>query len=309
MPKVSQTYADPILTDVAVRYSNPQFYADRLFPVIRVDKKTGYYYVYDKSNLRSEDDLRTGRAESRVVDHGMTKTAYGPLQEHSLKSFIEQDEFDQSDNPVDPRTDHTEAVRERMLINKEVALAATLSDTAVVTQNTTLSGTDQWSDYSNSDPYGDIDTAIEAVRTGALKKANKIAMGRPVWNKLKYHPDTIELLKATGGGKFSAERLADWLEVDEVIILDSQYNSADEGATDSITDIWGKHLWAAYVNPNPSPSVREASAGYHLSLTDGVEVTNWTEEDPEGEWVKCKDYFEAKLVAAGALYLIKNAVA
>lgn len=306
--KIAQTYADPILRDIAVAYGNENFYADRLFPTVKVDKRTGYYFVWDKSNLRSEDDLRTGRAESKIVDDEAVKTAYGPLLEHSLKTFIEQDLIDQSD--IDNlETARTERLRHRMLVNKEVALAADLADTGVVTQNVTLSGTDQWSDYANSDPYGDLEDAIEDVRTGSMQKANKIALGKAVWTQLKYHPDTIELLKAQGGGRFSTELLADWLEVDEVIILDSQYNTAKEGQTDSVSDVWGKHAWAMYVNPNPSATVEEASAGYHLALTDGVEVTKWDEKDPEGEWVKCKDYFEQKLVAAGAISLIKNAVA
>lgn len=313
MPKVSETYADPLLTNIAVRYANSRYYADQIFPNVAVTKKTGYYYVYDKANLRSEDDLRTGRAKSRVVDHGMTKTAYGPLLEHSLKSFIERDELDQSDNPVDPRTDHTEAVRDRMLVNKEVALATMLASTSIVTKYVTKSGTGQWSDYTSgvSDPYGDLETGIESVRTNAAKKANLVAMSKPAYNKLKYHPDTIEMLKATGGGKFTTERLADWLEVEQVLILDSVYNSADEGATDVLEDIWGKHVWVLYRNPNPTPSVREASAGYHLTLTDGVQVFNYPDADEAdtGEWVKCKDYYEQKLVAVGAIYAIRAAVA
>lgn len=306
--KIAQTYADPILRDIAVSYGNKNFYADQLFPVVKVDKKTGYYFVWDQANLRAEDDLRTGRAESKIVDDEAVKTAYGPLLEHSLKTFIEQDLIDQSD--IDNlETARTERLRHRMLINKEVALAATLSDTGVVTQNATLSGTDQWSDYANSDPYGDLEDAIEDVRTGSMQKANRLALGKAVWTQLKYHPDTIELLKAQGGGRFTPELLADWLEVDSVVILDSQYVTSKEGQTVTRADIWGKHAWAMYVNPNPNATVEEASAGYFLSLTDGVEVTKWDEKDPEGEWIKCKDYFEAKLVAAGAISLIKNAVA
>lgn len=306
--KISNTYQDPILKDIAIAYSNKNFYADRLFPTVPVEKKTGFYFVWDQANLRSEDDLRTGRAESKIVDDEATKTAYGPLLEHSLKTFIEQDLIDQSD--IDNlETARTERLRHRMLINKEVDLANYLSNTSNVGNSATLSGTSQWSDYANSDPYGDLEDMIEEVRTGSMQKANKLAFSKPVWSQLKYHPDTIELLKAQGGGRFTPQLLADWLEVDEVLVLDSQYNTAKEGQTDSISDIWGKHAWALYVNPSTTPSTEEVSAGYHLALTDGVEVTKWDEKDPEGEWVKCKDYFEQKTVAKGAISLRKSVVA
>ena len=306
--KVSNSYADPVLKNIAIAYANKNFFADRFFPVVPVEKKTGYYFVWDQANLRAEEDLRTGRAESRIVDDEATKTAYGPLKEHSLKTFIEQDLIEQSDI-TNLEAKRTERLRARMLLNKEVALATLLSDTAVVTQSATISGTSQWSDYANSDPFGLLETMIEEVRTGSMQKANRIAMGKAVWTKLKYHPDTIELLKSQGGGRFTPQLLADWLEVDEVIVLDSQKNTADEGQTASMSDIWGKHVWAYYVNPSPNPNVEEVSAGYHLSLTDGVEVRTWNEEDPEGEWVKAKDYFEAKLVSAGAISLRKSVVA
>ncbi len=309
---IPNTYADPILTDIVVGYANANFYAERLFPTVNVEKRTGFYFVWDQANLRAEDDLRTGRAESKIVDDEAVKTAYGPLKEHSLKTFIEQDLIDHSDlNNLE--TARAERLRHRMLLNKEIALAATLADTAVVTQSDTLSGTSQFSDYDDSDPYGEIEEMIEEVRTGAMQKANRVAMGKPVWSKLKYHPDTIELLKAQGGGRFTPELLADWLEVDEVIILDSQKVTSAEGqATVTRGDIWGKHIWAMYVNPSPSPSTEEASAGYHLQLTDGV-VALAPYRDPDepdiGEWIKVKDYYEQKVVAVGAISLRKNAVA
>ena len=304
----TNTYADPVLKAIALAYANKNFYAQSFFPNVGVDKKTGYYFVWDQANLRAEDDLRTGRAQSKIVDDEATKTAYGPLKEHSLKTFIEQDLIDQSDI-TNLESKRTERLRHRMLLNKEVALATLLSNTSVVTQYQTLSGTDQFSDYANSDPYGELEEQIEEVRSGSMQKANRIAMGIAVWKKLKYHPDTIELLKAQGGGRFTPELLADWMEVDEVIILDSQNVTSVEGQTVTRADIWGKHVWVYYVNPNPTPEVEEVSAGYHLTLTNGVEVTTWSENDPEGEWVKAKDYYEAKLVAAGAISLRKNAVA
>lgn len=308
---VSNTYADPILTDIVVGYSNPNFYAEQLFPGVGVPKRTGYYFVWDQANLRSESDLRTGRAESKIVDDEAVKTAFGPLKEHSLKTFIEQDLIDESDlNNLESA--RAERLRHRMLLNKEVALAATLSDTAVVTQSDTLSGTSQFSDYANSDPYGELEEMIEEVRTGSMQKANVLALSKPVWTKLKYHPDTIELLKAQGGGRFTPQLLGDWLEIDQVIVLDSQNVTSAEGQTVTRGDIWGKHVWVLYVNPNPSPSTEEASAGYHLQLTDGVVALpayRDADEPDIGEWLKVKDYFEQKVVSVGAISLRKNAVA
>lgn len=305
------TQRDENLTAIAQSYANKAFYAEQLYPTIKVKSKKGHYYQWDQANLRAEDDTRTGRAESKVVDDDATRLNFGPLKEHSLKMFISSDDIRESE--IDNlEAKKTERLRHRMLINKEVSLAAVLSNTAIITQSQTLAGTAQWSDYVNSDPYGDMEAMKEEVRVGSMQKVNKFAFGKAVWNKLKYHPDTIELLKAQGGGRFTPELLADWLEVDEVIILDSQAVTSKEGLTTVRGDIWGKHVWALYSNPNPDPDAEEFSAGYHIQLTDGVEVlTPYPDPDePDiGEWIKAKDYYEQKTTAAGAISLRKNAVA
>lgn len=306
---IANTYADQILTNIVVGYSNPNFYAEQLFPTVMVDKRTGYYFVWDQANLRAEDDLRTGRAESKIVDDEAVKTAYGPLLEHSLKTFIEQDLIDQSDI-VNLETARAERLRHRMLLNKEIALADYINGS--VTQVDTLAGGEQWSDYTASDPYGDLEAQIEQVRSGSMQKANVVALGVGAFKKLKYHPDTIELLKAQGGGRFTAQLLADWLEVGKVIILDSQEVTSVEGQTVTRGDIWGDISLVMYVNANPSPSTEEASAGYHLQLTNGV-VALPAFRDPKepdtGEWLKVKDYYEQKVVSQGSISLLKAVIA
>lgn len=310
---LNNVQADPVLTEIAQGYANKAFYATRLFPELKVESKKGHYYKWDQANLRAEDDLRTGRAESKVVDDEAERVPYGPLQEHALKTFIDKDDLSGSSELADKVEGiRTERLRHRMLLNKEVALAAVLSDTAVITQSATLSGGDQFSDYANSDPYGELEEMIEEVRTGSMQKANKIAMGVAVWKKLKYHPDTIELLKAQGGGRFTTELLADWLEVDEVIVLDSQAVTSKQGLAVTRADIWGKHVWVMYVNPSPNPNELEISAGYHLQLEDGVQVYPPYEDKNEpgiGEWIKAEDNYEQHVTAVGAISLRKNAVA
>src|SRR5690348_16519048 len=132
------TQRDENLTAIAQSYANKTFYAERLYTVIKVPNRKGHYYEWDQANLRAEDDLRTGRAESKVVDDDATRKQFGPLKEHSLKTFISSD--DQRESEIDNlEAKRTERLRHRMLINKEVALAATLSDTAIITQSKTLS--------------------------------------------------------------------------------------------------------------------------------------------------------------------------
>lgn len=307
MPAIQNTYVDKALTNVSVKYTNDSFIADVIFPVVEVDKKTGVYYKYDKSNLKKVNSRRIGKAKTPEVDRGMTKTSYGPLEEHTLKTDITKDEFDNYDSPLDPRIDATEQVSELLAVEKEQDLATDLADTAIVTQNTTLSGTSQWSDYANSDPFSNIETAKDTIRKNGIKEPNTLVLSQTVFNKLKHHPDLLDRVKWSNRGVLTTEILASLFDVERVIIGKAVYDTAAEGQTNSLDYIWGKHAWLMY--STLKPGLRTLSAGYHLTLKNGRYIDRWNDEDPKVEWVRATDYYERKIIATEAIYLIKNAVA
>ena len=78
-------------------------------------------------------------------------------EDHALKQFVLDEDVENATTPTDPFTDATENVTERLLIAKEVEAAQLLTDTSVITQNTTLSGTSRLDD-SNSDPFATIES-------------------------------------------------------------------------------------------------------------------------------------------------------
>lgn len=303
----SDVFEDPILKNVSIKFSNSEFIAEQIFPTLTVEKRTGFYFTYDKSNLRVPKALRTGKAEAAQVEHGMTKTPYGPLQEHALKEGIEDDIMDQADDPIDPKTDATENVTEMLQLEKEDTLATTLADTAVVTQNVTLSGTSQWSDYSNSDPFADMETGFETVQKNSFRPPNTAFMGYQVFSKLKHHPDLLERVKYSERGVITAELLATLIGVDNVVIGRATKNTGKEGQTDASSYIWGKHFWLAYITP--SAGLKRPTAGYHLQKNNARKVTEWDDRNHHCYWVEVSDYYEPKLVSVEAIYLIKNAVA
>ena len=307
MPSINDVFVDPALTNVSVKYSNDSFIADSVYPILEVAKKSGYYFVYDKKNLKTYDSNRTGMSEANVIDYELTKTAYGPLNEHSLASFIEDDEIDQSDSPLEPRVDHTEFVTEALAIEREKDLATDLANTALLTQNTTLSGTSQWSDYANSTPFTDIDTGHETIAKNAIKKANTAIMSLEVWNVLKNHPDLLDRIKWSQFGVLTEDLFAQLIGVTKVLIGEAVYNSAKEGQTASMAFIWGKHLILAYITP--APSIRTVSFGYHLTLRGKRYMDRWDDRVKKGEFVRINDYYKRVIVAVECAYLIKNAVA
>lgn len=316
-PTIANVYQDPLLTDVSVRYSNEQdnLVAEKVFPVLPVAKRSGVFFTYNKENLRVNDDLRSPNARANQVEFNLTKTPYGPLLEHSLEEPIDWDTRNHTDAPADLNVDATLNVTEKVMLQKEITLATMMSDTSQVTQNVTLSGTSQWSDYTNSNPFGNVQTAHSTILKNGLKKANTFVCSQLVWDQLVNHTAIIQRIQYSMPGFTTEQIVARAFNVDNVIVARGVYNSAVEGQSDSLGYIWGKHAWLMYIAP--TPGIRTVSGGYHLTITQNGAtnegtykgIDRWSEPWRKTDVVRYTDYYTPFIVAPEAIYLFKNAVA
>lgn len=306
-------YVDQALTNLSQAWMNDSadFIAEKIFPVIPVDKKTGKYWAYNKDNLIvPSSTLRTGEAQTQRASFGKSLNDFGPLSEHALKDFVSKDEYEMTDSPLNVDTDVTNFLNGQMAIAEEQDLATMLSDTAIVTQNTTLSGTSQWSDYSNSDPIADIKAGAVAMRTAALKVPNTAFMSWEVWMQIIDHPAILDRLIRTQFGVVTEAdvlRLLAPYGITKLFVGKVQKNTAAKGQTATLGSVWGKHFWLGYVTD--TPGLREVNGGYTLRLNNGKYVDRHDLFDPKGSEIRNNDYFDQMLFAAEVFYLIKNAVA
>lgn len=297
---------DPALSNVSVKYTNDTFIADQIFPVVPVSKQTGKYYVYDKSNLRIDKSLRAAGSGANEVDFGLSTSSFS-CDDHALKGFVADEIQDQAEAALNPLIDETDAITEKLMLDRESALATTMASTANFTQNVTLAGTTQWSDYANSDPIGDVRTARTTVHASTFKKPNTLIMGKQVFDMLIEHPAIIERIKYSQLGVVTAELLARVFQVERVLVGEAGANTAAEGQADSMSYVWGKHAWVAYINPRVS--LKSLTVGLTFTYKTRI-VKRWRDEDREGTYVRVgSDNYVQKIVAALACYFIKNAIA
>lgn len=298
---------DPALSNVSIKYTNDTFIADIVLPMIKVAKQTGKYYIYDKSNLRVDKTNRAAGSAANEIDFGVAPTGTFACDDHALKGFVADEIQDQADAALNPLVDETETVTEKLLLDREVNAAALLNSTANLTNNTTLSGTSQWSDYNNSDPIGDVRTARTSVHTNTFKKPNAIIMAKTVFDILVDHPQIIERVKYSQLGIITAELLARVLQVDRIIVGEAGQNTAVEGQTDVLAYVWGKHAVVCYIAPKIS--IKMLTLGATFTYSQRL-VKRWRDEDREGTYVRIgNDNYVQKIIAAAAGYLIVNAVA
>jgi len=308
----SSTFVSPLLTNISLAYRNESYIAEQILPVVPVVKDTAQIATYGMDNLRIEESLRAQGSGANEVNHTLTLGAHYILQDHALKEFVTKEEEDNADKPITPRIDAVENLTDRMLVIKERELAIAMADTGTITQNVTLSGTDQWSDFTNSDPFDDIKAAMETVRTGSGMLPNTFVMSYAVMMTLIVHPDLIARLPnvtvVSSDGVIQALKLA-FPNIKNIFVGSAQYNSGLEGGTSALADIWGKHFWVMYVSDKPRLKSRSFGFTYQAPGQNRQVKVLAYDEDREGRFVRINDKYDQKLVDNKCAYLIKNAIA
>jgi hypothetical protein len=197
-----------------------------------------------------------------------------------------------------------------MAITKELAVSTLLSSTSVMTQNRTLSGSSQWSDYANSTPFDDLATAARAQRLNGLRPANTMILSYYGFSLLSQHPDLIERVKYSNIASLTLEmmtQLFGQFGVKRILVSSAVVDNAGEGLAASNGYIWGNHCWLAYITP--TPGLRTVNGAYTFTLDNGRYVDSWFEQKKKTKWIRNNDYYVPQVVGPEAFYFFQNAFA
>ena len=305
-----QGHIDVALSNFAVKFRNPAYVSDQVFTRVPVQRQSDKYWRFGKEQLQALiDDLRApGAAAQRVTQTLSAETYFA--EDHALERLITDEEranFDAGD--VEQWV--TETLTDKLLLRKEKLFAAAVTDTAQVTQNVTLSGTAQWSDFTNSTPTEDIQTGQETIAQNAGVRANTLILGFPVFSKLRNNPKVVERVQNIRVGVVREEDLASIFDVQRVLV--SQALEVD--AAGNVGFVFGKHAVLAYVSP--TPAFGEPSFGKTFvwagapGSTNGfiVELGRATPVSRKADELAVHFYYDQKITAVEAAYLIEDAVA
>lgn len=249
---------DPVLSGIVLAYKNPGYIADLVLPRVPVGTKEFKYQAYNQADFYTVPETKVGRkGVPNEVEFTGTETP-SLCYDFGLDDFVPQDDIDQAAASAngakwDPLGRAVEGLTELIQLDREVRAAGLLfsSSSYVSGQYTTLSGTSQWSDFTNSNP---VDAMLAALDI-PLIRPNVATFGQATWTKLRQHPKVVAAVNALGGnaangGVITRQQLAALLEVEEVLVGQSFANSAKPGQTATMARIWGKHAAFTYRNKN-----------------------------------------------------------
>ena len=315
-PSVNNVHIDAILTNISVAYlqNTNNFIADKVFPVVPVDKKSNIYFKYTKDDwFRDEAQRRADGTASAGSGYGLTTDNY-LADVYAFHKDIGDQTRANADNPLNPDMEATQFVTQRLLLRREVQWATDYFTSGV--WGTSKSGTSAtgltngatqvtvWSDYTNSTPIPDIEYAKTTVLQNTGFEPNTLVLSYSVFQKLKAHPTLVDRYKYTQAGAIVTEDLlAALFGVDRVLVAKAVVNSANEGASGSYAFTTASSALLCYVAPNPG--LMTPSAGYTFMWTGvsgglgtTVGVSRFRMEELKADRVEGEIAFDNKVVAA-----------
>lgn len=322
-PTSSQVHVDAILTNISVAYLQraENFIADKVFPVVPVDKQSDKYFVYDKNDwLRDEARVRADGTESVGSGYNIaTATYYADV--YAIHKDIGDQTRANADAPINVDREAAEFVTHRLLTRREIQFVSDFMTTGKWSVDVTgVSGspstgqTRQWNDYTNSDPINDIEAGKASILSTTGLEANTLVLGYDVFRSLKNHPDLVDRIKYTSSQTITEDMLARMFDIERVLVSKSVKATNAEGATGAYSFTTGKTALLAHVAPNPG--VLTPSAGYTFSWTgvsQGMGLTIGTSsfrlESLRATRVEAELAFDNKVVAADLGYFWNTIVA
>ena len=122
-----------------------------------------------------------------------------------------------------------------------------------------------WSDYTSSDPLGDVEDGKRAILSTTGFEPNTLVLGYDVFRALKNHPDLVDRIKYTSSQTLTEGLMASLFDIPRVMVAKAVKATNNEGATQAYDFTHGKNALLTY--SAPSAGLLQPSGGYVMSWT------------------------------------------
>ncbi len=265
------------LTNMSVAYFQPDdwFVSPFIFPIVPVQLSTSYYYIFSKGDL-ARDNVARKPENGKVTPmmFGSTQDLYSCQVDQIIVGLdqIRTLDYQRSGAPgmADPRRARVRIATEQLKLHMDRTFAEGYFKSGIWSNEYTgTSSTPSGKQFykfndANFDPVGFFGTLRTEMMKNGRRRPNVLALGVEAYEGLKSNPDILERVKYSGStanpATINQNVLAQLLEIDRVVVLNSTYNAGGYGTENMQFICDSKGALLCYAAPNPA--VDEASAGY-----------------------------------------------
>lgn len=301
MATVGSVHISAALSNIAIKFRAPAMVADKISPIIPVNKEADKYYKFRREELRDLTSLRAAGAEANEVEWDVDSATYS-AEEYALRHLLPSRVIANADVPVRPRITTTEKLTKWIMLGFEKRVQAVAQATGNVGGNSVI-GT-KWDASSGQDPEKDVDTAKVAIRQNAGVDANTIMMSDSVWRALRRFLKTQatnlvyrELLEISR----PPNRIWDL----DLVVAGGVEDTSVEGQTSVIADVWNDNVLVFF--RELSPSIDSLSFMYTFRSRN-FRVRTWLNEERDGTMIETSVVQAENVVAKEAAYLLTDAL-
>ncbi len=326
MPELSEIHIDVALTNLSVAYTNEDYVADKVFPVVPVEKRSDRYFLYSKDAfLRSSGTDKQGKPGS-VRRPGTRSTeimfdvSTNPFYcEQLARNYALTDaEMRLADAPLQPSIDATLALTEMITLDNEVAVASkAMKRTHYATSNRAqlVTGTTSWAQnsqtsgsYTSFPISSDIPKAKKAVISSLVRSATHMLLNYNAAVTLSQNWEYLDKIKYVSREGLTASGLAPVIGGLSIVEARTQRATTPENTTPVATGfVWaddqGQDAALVYYKPSAAPSLKMVALGLTFDAPDdslyarGILVKRWREEWIDAERIEVRTTRDWRFVA------------
>lgn len=312
-------HVDEYLTNYAINYATTRDYiADKIFPVINVEKQSDKYYVFDAENENREFSNLVQKATPRTLPNmfEVTQSSDSYFAEHYFAGF-DIDMFTAANEDAALRTRERKArmLMDQMLMKRDRDFISTFMGTGIwgsdLAGGTGSGDFEKWSNISASTPLNDVMKWKEdfALRNYG-RKVNTIVLTTDI---KRYLLQNAQLLgRINGGATVSNPALindaiiASVFEVEKVVWAETITNKKEYGETAAPARMLTNQMLLAHVNQDAGMDTVTAGQifaynavpGYTWGITMESFTGDYLREISLAERVHAKMAYDMKVTGA-----------
>jgi len=306
---VNDIRVNQLLNTILGQTNRDNFVRDRILPKVSVLKDSADIPSWGTQHMRifnlerAPDDRSLHYIESELG----ARQEYR-IRRHDIAEYIPDVHLENEERPFQLVAQKSARAKETLLLQAEDALAATLRDPAILTQNSTPATA--WS-LPASTPFKDIEDSKTTIFNSVGMEANTIVIPRNVLVVLKQHDDYNKALTnkavAVSDGEI-VNIIKDKHGLNEVIIAKSRKVTSVPGATETKGNVWEDDVILFY--KSPFGSIISPSFGYSFELAKH-QLKFKTRREPiadKGLTIEGELAFDDRILMPNAGYLIQAAI-
>lgn len=266
MPARVSTVApiNPLLTNVAVGYTNLGFIAERVLPVVPVANEKFTYYKFGKDSFKRYNTKRSIGAKAMRLDYSLSTTT-GTCEEYMVEHPIDDRIRAEAQKPLDPDVQGTEICTQSLLLDYEKRVADMLTTYTNYASGMYATPSTKW-DAAGATIFDDITTGQEAVRQKIGQYPNVMVVPPVVAQKLAFASEVTDYIKnVIGLTRLERPQEGGWQLPEvlfgmRVVVPWAVEVTSNLQQAETTADIWGDYVLILYVEPRPA--IMRPSFGY-----------------------------------------------